>query len=393
MRWLMITVAAAASACTAWVEGGPEPAKRDDGFGSAAPTAAGPGGTTATGGVSQASAGQSSQGGSGGSAGSTAATSGGAGSGGLGGTGGSGGESVHVDRPAGLGKYEPPDGKTLLIIGQNTPPVRAYASSVGTPAGFMTYSGIRYNEAFKTGDGDPSDGLKEFFPWTTDYSKIVMQVALYFRDPGADAISSGQFDSNIDALGSYLKAGAVPVFLRVEYEVNRWFSDANAYVAAYKHIVTRLRNDGVHNVAFVFHPHDTVGGAINNYYPGDDWVDWVAVSMLPNVDVAFGILDFGSAHGKPLMIAEATPAGFGVTNESAWFGWFEQVTNAIHKYDIKALCYVNQDWSVYGDEGQTGWGDSRVETRPTVLERWRAEIDGSRYLKNGAVTYAYLGYE
>ncbi len=306
---------------------------------------------------------------------------------------GAGGHVTLPERSAGLGKFEPPDGKTLLIIGQNTPPMRAYATSVGTPAGFMTYSGIRYNEAFTTGEGDSSDGLKEFFPWTTGYSKIVMQVALYFRDPGAGSIVSGQFDSNIDSLGNYLKAGDAPVFLRVEYEVNRWFPDAAAYVSAYRHIVKRLRDDGVENVAFVWHPHDTVGDALNNYYPGDDWVDWVGVSMLPNVDVTFGILDFGRAHGKPLMIAEATPAGFGVTNEGAWFGWFDQVRSAISNYGIKAFCYVNQDWAVYGDEGQTGWGDSRVETRSAVLARWLAETDGSRYLKNGDVTYASIGYE
>ncbi len=405
MNRVVLLVVLAATACVGGHIDGAPPEQADaagagSGFSSTAGARGNASGGTDPGNIGGNTAAAPGHGGSS-SGGPGAVTGGGAGgasagaSAGMGGmsAGAAGGQLVLPRRPPGLGKLEPPDGKTLLIIGQNTPPMKEYAATVGTPAGFMTYSGIIYNEAFTMGNGDPSDGLKDFFPWTTGYPKIVMQVALFFRDPGAGPITSGQYDSNIDALGGYLKQGGVPVFLRVEYEVNRWFPDPSAYVAAYKHIVTRLRGDGVQNVAYVWHPHDTVGGQINDYYPGDDWVDWVAVSMLPNVEVTFPILGFGKAHHKPLMIAEATPAGFGVSNVGAWNDWFGKVTGAISTYDIKAFCYVNQDWAIYGDEGQTGWGDSRVQAQPAVLARWSSETGSSRYLKNGDAMYAYLGYE
>jgi len=53
---------------------------------------------------------------------------------------------------------------------------------------------------------------------------------------------------------------------------------------AYRHIVEIARDEGAHNILWVFHVNnaDVPGEDWNrfeNYYPGDEWIDWIGVSV------------------------------------------------------------------------------------------------------------------
>jgi beta-mannanase len=56
------------------------------------------------------------------------------------------------------------------------------------------------------------------------------------------------------------------------------------FVAAYRHIVNQIRLSGAKNITWVFHidayddPEED-WNRMENYYPGDDWVDWIGLSV------------------------------------------------------------------------------------------------------------------
>jgi len=65
----------------------------------------------------------------------------------------------------------------------------------------------------------------------------------------------------------------------------------------------------------------------------------------------------------------------------------------IEKNDIKALCYINQDWNAQKMwELQGGWGDSRVQNSEEFFDKWLRKIGESRYLMSSKELYPYIGF-
>lgn len=77
-----------------------------------------------------------------------------------------------------------------------------------------------------------------------------------------------------------------PVLLRIGGEVNVWTNlpDADSYKKAYIKIANIARQSAP-NVALVFSPNDISAWNVdmNDYYPGDSYVDWVGVSLYTNL--------------------------------------------------------------------------------------------------------------
>jgi len=121
-----------------------------------------------------------------------------------------------------------------------------------------------------------------------------------------DAIIAGEFDADLDAWGAAARQFGTPLPVEWGTECNgEWFpwngawNGAGAtddfgdpdtpdgperFVAAYRHIVERIRAAGATNVAFVWHVNDgdvpdESWNRLEQYYPGDGYVDWVAVSV------------------------------------------------------------------------------------------------------------------
>jgi len=104
----------------------------------------------------------------------------------------------------------------------------------------------------------------------------------------------------------------------------------------------------------------TEGVTLQDFYPGDEYVDWIGVSIFQQVfpwaDYWGGslqdideVLVFASKLGKPTMIAESTPFGGINLNTSStrefntWDRWYGKVLILIEKYDISMWCYINCD--------------------------------------------------
>jgi len=298
------------------------------------------------------------------------------------------------------GKFEPPDGKTLLLIGQNQESMDTYVKEFKTiPAGFMLYTDLEkctgLSEPFDCGSGTMyGQHLVDNYPGT------VIQIGLYMVDMLDDALA-GNYDSSIDRLGRWMAAAKRPIFLRIGYEFDGPHNhyDPQKYVRAYRYIVDRLRKNHLENVAFVWHSYASypvyMSKQQSDYYPGDEYVDWFAVSFFDNSASSVPMskmLAMAKEHGKPLMLAEATPAHIGVSGgKQAYFRWYRPLFKFIDKNNVKMLCYINTDWDSQPMFADGNWKDSRVQSNSEIRKIWLDEISKDRYLKYSIDLYNLLG--
>ena len=299
--------------------------------------------------------------------------------------------SVSVVAPAGAalcpshgGKYEPPPGQRLLVIGQDRDQAVNYVNATGqVPGGFMTYThvaspilGLHLPVVF----GGTSHGQH----FIDNYPNSVLTIGLGLGNPAL--VNLGLYDTSIQTLGDWIWATHRPIFVRIGYEfdtVDNNYPPAD-YVLAYRRIVDRIRAMGVRNAAFVWHSGSkgTTGPPMEAWYPGDGYVDFAAVSLFNSGQLYWANLmaDIADAKGIPLMIAESTPLGqnTAVDGNTLWAGWYSEVLNFITTRNVRIWSYINQNWE---QAGWGGWGDSRVEANPVLKDLWLAETNQSTWLK------------
>jgi hypothetical protein len=103
--------------------------------------------------------------------------------------------------------------------------------------------------------------------------------------------------------GSYLRQWAkdakdagIPIFLRFASEMNgnwtNWYGDPEAYIRAFRLVHDVLAKEAP-NVAMVWSPNDVPKFSMSPYYPGDDYVDWVGVSLYTE--------PYENGYGEPML--------------------------------------------------------------------------------------------
>ena len=148
-------------------------------------------------------------------------------------------------------------------------------------------------------------------------------------------ILAGRFDNDLKAWANDAKSFGSPILIEWGTEPNgRWFSwngkwnggsveGPTRYVAAYRHIVDLMRGEGADNLQWVWHVNwlddpETKWNRFENYYPGADYADWVALSaygpLSPRTGDGTENLGFKLrsayprltkiAPGKPVLVAE-----------------------------------------------------------------------------------------
>jgi hypothetical protein len=282
--------------------------------------------------------------------------------------------------------FVPPHGKCLLLVGQDNQSIDDYVAATGSvPGGVMVYTGVH-----DFGNAADFDYLLKKYP------KCAFQIGLYMVD-SLDRVINGEYDDNIRRLGEWIKSSRRPVYLRVGYEfdfpANKYQPDK--YVKAYQHVHDMLDDQGVTNVAYVWHSFAASSARIEDWYPGNDYVDWVAVSFfVQSVGQIVPVAEYARQHGKPLMIAESTPFGLGTKKgEESWRRWFAPCFGFIDKYHVKAFCYINWDWESQPMFRGQGWGDCRIQANDLVKTRWMETTGSERFLKSSKGLYKQLGYQ
>jgi hypothetical protein len=211
-------------------------------------------------------------------------------------------------------------------------------------------------------------------------------------------------DSAIDREAAYLVSDyTAPFFLAIHHEPENEIIatpgsgyTATDYAAMYRHVVLRLRADGVTNAVYVM---DYMGAPkwgeqawFGDLYPGDDVVDWIAEDPYSIGSGGVWRADFagtvnrqdGSAWpgfytwatathpGKPIMLAE-----WGVTedplNPAAKATFFDTMLAQSALFpDIKALVYWNSP-------GSSPAGATSIDSDPAALAAFQRLAGSSEY--------------
>jgi len=141
---------------------------------------------------------------------------------------------------------------------------------------------------------------------------------------GLEQAASGSRDEYIRLWARELRDWGHPLFFRMMWEQNAtWFPwgatgepGITHYKTLWRRIVGIFREEGANRVTFVWSPHVSGYGAspVMDTYPGDEYVDWVALDGYPYKSGRGGFYDtfkpdydiMVSQVDKPLMIAETS---------------------------------------------------------------------------------------
>ncbi|OXM86116.1 stalk domain-containing protein [Paenibacillus rigui] len=97
-----------------------------------------------------------------------------------------------------------------------------------------------------------------------------------------NGLDSVQDDAYLREWARAAKASGIPIFLRYASEMNGnwvvWHGDPQKYIEKFR-LVHDVMAEEAPNVAMVWSPGDVPAYSMDVYYPGDDYVDWVGVSL------------------------------------------------------------------------------------------------------------------
>lgn len=221
---------------------------------------------------------------------------------------------------------------------------------------------------------------------------------LNFEGEGSDCarITSGAYDSKLYETFGYLNTLSCPVFVRIGGEMNVWGDQAAPadFIAAYQHVVNIGRSQAP-RAAMVFSPNFSSANRVDMdiYYPGDQYVDWVGVSLYYDRwshtgdtarDEFYGVGAYGDAllnvqqgvnlsrlHHKPVIITEGGSCNkFKGTDNSAWAA--DRMERA---YAFLPMVYPEIKAIISSDYGDSWSGvDYTFSTNPTVTAAYRRGV-------------------
>lgn len=298
------------------------------------------------------------------------------------------------------------------------------------------YGGLGMDEHGKPADdadwgAGPSSLYKTLSGLPGTSAAVGLSLAEAGHTGGLKHIADGTFDDEIDQLGRLINRSTKTVYLRIGYEFdgpwNDGYGNAEAFVAAWRHIVDRLRAKNVTNVRYVWQDSCSPLGAeirhkrpdIADWYPGDAYVDFAAMSWFLDPGTAVpadktgfvpptqgqlrdDLMAFAAAHGKPVMIAESTPQGYDLKvksraditaayggkpgqdrmmldDDAIWGAWYRPLFDYLETHpQIRVLAYINADWDhqrMWGRPYANGyWGNSRLQDNAAIAAKWNAAI-------------------
>ena len=330
-----------------------------------------------------------------------------------------------------LAKFEPSDGKCLFFIGQDLEATggldgytNGYCDFFETPSGVTVYTnlspgGESYGHFNKGLDGlktkanwGAGDYYADYYMEDSTYKNSVLAIGLSIVNHEKQ-VAIGERDELIKELGNWIKSIERPVFLRIGYEFDGWswnHYNKEHYLKAWKRIHNIFANMQLTNVAYIWQSKGSGSdqGVLEEWYPGDELVDWCAYSYFGNPDTE--MLVFARRHNKPVFIAEASPTLqtdtlFFNTDlkkeavaEKAWQQWFTPFIKTLNenKDVIKAFSYINADWSsqpMWMDNPTFLQVDSRIQMSPSISQNWKKEIYKPRYLKPNSNLWSHLNVQ
>ncbi len=230
----------------------------------------------------------------------------------------------------------------------------------------------------------------ESWPW--NWNNMTAETLLW-------DIAAGKYDTTLTQVFQTIQQYAPQtVLLRWGHEmeiVNQYpwsKSEANDYIAAYRHIVDLSRVLGIKNILWLWSPAGNKNA--DDYWPGEDYVDYVGVSIYaikewnphnPNRLPSFKQLMsqkywLSRRYNRPLIVAEVGVAGSLPEKEE----WIAQAIEMLPRFPrIQAWVYFNQIQPdiVPLDIGQPHWQLSSQEANHLVTQWQQVYPEPIRFLE------------
>ncbi len=162
------------------------------------------------------------------------------------------------------------------------------------------------------------------------------------------------------------------MFLRLAYgfddPANKYEPDI--YVSAWKRFHERIQAKGSTNAALVWQSTSCGESSIADWYPGDEFVDWVGASYGECANIA---IQFAREHYKPVML-EAT------SQDKGWDEWFAPFLKFVTDNNdvVRAVTYINS-------------GESRLLNEDNI-KSWKTETKQSFWLRASPSLFNTLGF-
>lgn len=206
-------------------------------------------------------------------------------------------------------------------------------------------------------------------PFPSDYVQRVKQAGGAIQiawEPaqGLDVVTDGAY---LRKWAQDAKAAGIPIFLRYASEMNGawvpWNGDPQKYIEKFRMLHDVFAQEAP-NVAMVWSPGDVPAYSIDPYYPGDDYVDWVGVSLYtepygngdPNDNMTgtspverLQRLYDTYASRKPMMLSETGIGHYSHATNESFQDWaildMQRLYEVMpYKYPrLKAITYFNVD--------------------------------------------------
>jgi beta-mannanase len=282
-----------------------------------------------------------------------------------------------TSQPVALGAY---------ISGAKEDPVQIdeFADMAGTsPAIVMWFQGWAGNEnRFDPPrmDAVASRGAMPMVTWEPwDYAERKTQPEYSLRK-----IVAGKHDRYVRQWARDAAEWGEPLYLRFAHEMNAdwysWSAGVNGntsaeYVAAWRHVVDIFRQEGATNVRWVWSPSVSLEGGtpFEELYPGDDYVDWIA---LDGYNYGDSQVDGGPSYDeiialapeKPFMISETASTEEG-GDKATWMrdAFYLDIPTRLPK--TKAVVWFNKD----------KLADWRVNSSPSSLAAYSEVAASPKY--------------
>ncbi len=211
-----------------------------------------------------------------------------------------------------------------------------------------------------------------------------------FPDANLADIASGKYDSTIQQAARLVRSYSSEVMIRFGHEMNisasLWGPGkdgnvGNTFVEAWQHIVSIFRQEGATNAKWVWSPNVDWGGVpFTQYFPGDSWVDYVALDgynwgafgteIWQNMSHLFSdsYRAITQLSSKPVIFAE-TSSGENGGSKAEWIreGFLHTIPEEFPR--VYAVVWFNAD-------AEEDW---RINTSPSALQAYREVVSSSLY--------------
>lgn len=299
--------------------------------------------------------------------------------------------------------------------------ITAYETIVGQRVAWVYFSNNWYrNRLFprQTADVIRSSGAAPFIRLMLRPSPEEANPAAMKKNPFTlQAIIDGKFDDDLKAWAQAAREFGSPLIVEYGTEVNgKWFcwngkwhgagkndgfgdpqkpDGPERFVAAFRHIVATMRAQGASNIAWVFHVNadDDPAAAWNrfeNYYPGDDVVDWLGVSaygaqtptekdepqsLREALDAAYPRM-VKMAPCKPIMLLEfGCTQGHPKVKPEVWARAALEDTLGGRWPKIAGFSWWNERWQ--NDDDPAHDTTMRLQDIPSLAETFRSQLGAS----------------